>query len=49
MKTYTVVIGGVEHTMQLDDDDAKKYGDAATEAKSGGAQNKARSTKNKES
>lgn len=30
MKEYKVVIGGVEHTMQLSDEDAKRYGDDAT-------------------
>ena len=29
MKEYTVTINGVEHTMQLDDANAKRYGDAA--------------------
>lgn len=29
MKEYVVTIGGLEHTMQLDDVDAARYGDAA--------------------
>lgn len=33
MKDYTVTINGVEHTMQLDDEDAKRYGDAAQPAR----------------
>lgn len=32
MKEYTVEIDGVEHTLQLDDNDAKKLGDAAKPA-----------------
>ena len=46
MKEYTVVIGGIEHTMQLDADDAKRLG--ATEAKAAEAPaNKSRTAKNK--
>lgn len=29
VKEYTVTINGVEHTMQLDDADAERYGEAA--------------------
>lgn len=49
MKVYTVTIGGIEHTMQLSDEDAKRYGDAAklVASKSSDAPNKARSAKNK--
>lgn len=28
MKEYTVDIGGVEHTLQLDDEDAERYAEA---------------------
>lgn len=45
MKEYTVTIGGVEHTMLLSDDDAKRYGDAAQPVKEKAApapKNKAR-------
>lgn len=47
MKTYEVEIGGLTHTMQLTDEDAKAYGDKAVEVKEGGAQNKARTSANK--
>lgn len=45
MKEYTVVIGGVEHTVQLSAEDAKRLG--ATEVKSADAPNKARKAANK--
>jgi len=46
MKEYTVVIGGVEHTMLLDAEDAKRMG--ATEVKEASAPaNKSRTAKNK--
>lgn len=46
MKEYTVVINGVEHTMQLDAEDAKRLD--ATEVKAASAPaNKARTAKNK--
>lgn len=49
MKTYVVTIGGIVHTMQLDDDDAKRLGDKAVEVKESSAPaNKARGAKNKE-
>lgn len=50
MKLYTVTIGGVEHTVQLSDEDAKRYGDAATPVSTKEAEapkNKARSAKSK--
>ncbi len=47
MKTYTVLINGLPHTMQLSDEDAKRYGDDAVEVKDGAAQNKGRSATNK--
>lgn len=48
MKEYTVVINGVEHTMQLDDDDAKAYGEReGVEVKAATPQNKSRSTATK--
>jgi hypothetical protein len=34
LSEYTVEINGIEHTMQLDEETAKRYGDAAR--KSGG-------------
>ena len=48
-KAYTVTIGGLEHTMLLDDDDAKRYGDAAQPASKAASKpaNKARTTDNK--
>jgi len=33
MQEYVVTIGGVEHTMLLSDEDAKRYGDAAKKGK----------------
>ena len=48
MKLYNVTVGGIVHTMQLDDEDAAKYGDAAVEVKQAApAANKARSAPNK--
>lgn len=58
MKTYKVVIDGIEHEMQLNDDDAKRLGvkagkprgdvDAETKARAAGTvQNKARDTTQK--
>ena len=29
MKEYTVTLGGIDYTMQLNDEDAKRYGDTA--------------------
>ena len=43
-KEYVVTVGGVDHTMLLSDEDAKRYGDAA---KAASAQNKQGSAKNK--
>lgn len=43
MKTYTVTIAGIEHTMQLDDQDAKRLGatqDSTASTKAKTAQNK---------
>lgn len=49
MKEYTVTIAGLEHTMQLNDDDAARYGDAAKPVSSKAADkpNKARTASNK--
>lgn len=47
LKEYTVDIGGVEHTLQLSDEDAKRYGDNATPVKSSTASNKSRSASDK--
>ena len=47
LKEYTVTIGGVEHTLQLSDEDAQRYGDAATPAKSSTASNKSATASNK--
>lgn len=51
MKRYTVEINGIEHTMQLDEDDAKRLGakvKAEPQKKAAKAPaNKARSAKNK--
>lgn len=47
-KAYTVDIGGVSHTLLLDSEDAKRYGDAAVEVKQADRPaNKARSAQNK--
>lgn len=51
MKEYTVTIGGVEHQMLLDEEDAKRYQASestdAAEAKSAAPQNKSRTTSGK--
>lgn len=51
VKTYTVMIGGLPHTMQLSDEDAKARGLTAdepkAEAKQASAPNKARKAVNK--
>ena len=44
---YTVTVGGVEHTMLLTAEDAKRYGETAVPAKARAAANKARETKTK--
>lgn len=46
LELYTVTIRGIEHTMQLDAEDAKRYGDAAIKAAEAPA-NKARAPQNK--
>lgn len=46
-KPYVVNIGGIPHTMLLDEHDAKRYGDAAVEVKARTPQNKARTADNK--
>lgn len=47
MKEYKVDINGIEHTFQLDDEDAKRLG-VKTETKAADAPaNKARAAKNK--
>lgn len=48
MKEYTVVIAGQEHTLQLSDEDVKKYGDNAKPVeKSATVGNKSRSVQDK--
>lgn len=47
MKKYTVVIGGIEHTMQLSDADAKRYDAQPVAEKKSEPENKARTPKNK--
>lgn len=50
MREYEVTIGGLQHTLQLDDADAARYGDQArpVETKQAPAsKNKARTVKNK--
>lgn len=42
---YTVVLNGIEHTMMLDEETAKRYGDQAT--KMGKASTKAKTPANK--
>lgn len=52
MKEYTVNIGGLEHTVQLNDEDAERYGETAKPVSTKSAEkpsNKARSASNKES
>ena len=46
---YTVVIGGVEHTLLLTDEDAARYGDAATKGTKAAEKptNKSRTAQNK--
>lgn len=46
-KAYVLTIGGIEHTMLLTDEDAKRYGKAAKPAKAGTAANKGGSAANK--
>lgn len=46
MKEYTVVIGGIEHTLQLNDADAKRLGAVETKVAPGPA-NKSRTASNK--
>jgi len=43
-KEYVVTVGGVDHTMLLTEDDAKRFG---SDAKAAGAQNKQATAKNK--
>lgn len=47
MKEYTVTIGGIDHTVQLSDEDAKRYGDAAKVKQADKPANKARSAQGK--
>ncbi|QIG57677.1 hypothetical protein PP358_gp06 [Arthrobacter phage Shoya] len=48
MKTYKVEINGVTHFLQLDAEDAKRYGDAAVEVKAEAQPaNKSRTADNK--
>lgn len=47
MKSYTVEIGGVQHTLQLSDEDAKRYGDRAVAVKQAEPSNKSRQPANK--
>lgn len=44
---YTVDINGVEHTMLLTEEDAKRYGDSATKAKAKAPANKSSSASSK--
>ena len=46
-KLYTVEIGGHPHTMLLDADDAKRYGERAVEVKAATPENKSRKPANK--
>lgn len=47
MKEYEVEINGVKHTLLLDPEDAKRYGDAAVETKQAEPANKSRTAQNK--
>lgn len=44
---YRVTIGGVVHTMLLDEHDVERYGDQAVEVKAAKPQNKAKTPSNK--
>lgn len=46
-KAYTVDIGGLTHTLLLDEEDAARYGDRAVEAKAAEVKNKSRKPANK--
>lgn len=46
-KLYSVDIGGLLHTMLLDDEDAARYGDRAVEVKQAKPENKSRTPGNK--
>lgn len=43
-KLYTVVIGGIEHTLLLNAEDAERYGDAAKPSSDKAVLNKARTS-----
>ncbi len=45
MKEYTIELGGIEHTVQLTDEDAKRLGVTAVKASTAG--NKSRTADNK--
>jgi hypothetical protein len=47
MDEYEIEINGVPHTVQLSDEDAKRYGDAATPTKGKQPANKSRKPANK--
>lgn len=48
VKEYTVIIGGLDHTMLLDDDEAKRRGAKPVQTKQAPAPaNKARTVQNK--
>lgn len=48
MKEYTVIIGGLEHTLLLDEDEAKARGAQPVQAKAKAVQDKTRSTSTKD-
>lgn len=48
MKEYTVVIGGIEHTMLLTEEDAKRRDAKPVETKQAKSANKSRTPENKE-
>lgn len=47
MEKYTVTIGGIEHTVQLSAEDAKKYPDAREVKAAEKPANKSRTAQNK--
>lgn len=52
MKEYVVTIGGLEHTLLLNNEEAERYGDAAKAVSTKSAEkpsNKSRTATNKES
>lgn len=47
MQEYTVIIGGIKHTVQLSDEDAKRSGAVPVETKQDALRNKAATPRDK--